>query len=288
MDRTSPSRILKSSLPKFCLCILAWFFLVPLSGQAQTPTWILAYQLPAKGNALLSIDRFDRAYLADTRQNIIQLDTVGKVLNTFSQPTQGRVAMVEAWSPAKISVFYDDRQRVQLLDRFLTPLGLADLREYTDGTIRAATLAADDRLWLFDETTFRLLKVDTRVNRVVFENPLELLLDRRQHDITFMREYQGKLYMVDRSSGIYVFDNMGNYQKKLPLPSLSYVGFVGDELYYLSDNQLHFQHLYTFQTRTVTLPEQSLPYRQVLIGDKFVYLLTNDTLFAYRRKQGLF
>jgi hypothetical protein len=191
--------------------------------------------------------------------------------------------MVEAWSPAKITVFYDDRQRVQLLDRFLTPLGQADLREYTDGTIRAATLAADDRLWLFDETTFRLLKIDTRVNQIVFENPLELVLDRRQHDISFLREYQSKLYLVDRLSGIYVFDNMGNYQKKLPLPNLSYVGFVGDELYYLSENQLHFQHLYTFQTRTIPLPAQALPYRQALVGDKFVYLLTNDSLFAYRR-----
>ncbi|KAA3436529.1 hypothetical protein [Rufibacter hautae] len=279
---------MKNSLPKFYLGLLAWFLLAPICTQAQTPAWTLAFQLPAKGNALLSIDRFDRVYLSDIRQNIIQLDTMGKVINTFSPPTQGRVAMVEAWSPAKISVFYDDRQRVQLLDRFLTPLGLADLREYTDGTIRAATLAADDRLWLFDETTFRLLKIDTRTNRAVYENPLELLLDRRQHDITFMREYQGKLYMVDRSSGIYVFDNMGNYQKKLPLPNLTYLGFVGDELYYLSDNQLHFQHLYTFQTRTVSLPEQAIPYRQVLVGDKFVYLLTNENLFTYRRRQGLF
>ncbi|MFB9864520.1 hypothetical protein [Rufibacter immobilis] len=261
---------------------MVWLLLAPLIGQAQAPTWSVAFQLPAKGNQLLSIDRFDRAYLSDLRQNIIQLDTLGKAVNTFSPPVQGRVAMAEAWSPAKIMVFYDDRQRVQLLDRFLTPLGLADLREYTDGTIRAATLAADDRLWLFDETTFRLLKIDTRVNQAVFENPLELLLDRRQHDITFLREYQSKLYMVDRLSGIYVFDNMGNYQKKLPLPNLTYVGFAGDELYYLAGNQLHFQHLYTLQTRTLTLPEQPQPYRQVLVGDKYLYLLTADTLFAYR------
>jgi hypothetical protein len=264
--------------------LVAVLLLCSFLGQAQTPSWTLAFQLSAEGHALHSIDRFDRAYLADTRQNIIQLDTLGKVLNTFSPPVQGRVSMVEAWSPAKIAVFYDDRQRVQLLDRFMTPLGTADLRDYTDGTIRAATLAADDRLWLFDETTFRLLKIDTRVNRAVFENPLELLLDRRQHDITFLREYQSKLYMVDRLSGVYVFDNMGNYQKKLPLPNLTYVGFAGDELYYLANNQLHFQHLYSFQTRTFPLPENSLPYRQALVGDKFLYLLTADSMFAYRKK----
>ncbi|ALI99708.1 hypothetical protein DC20_12930 [Rufibacter tibetensis] len=256
--------------------------LCPFLAKSQAPNWPLLFQLPAKGKSLLSIDRFGRSYLANGRQNILQLDTLGKVVNTFSPPVQGRVAMVEAWSPAKISVFYDDRQRVQLLDRFLTPLAIADLREYTDGTITAATLAADDRLWLFDETTFRLLKIDTRVNQAVFENPLELLLDRRQHDITFLREYQSKLYMVDRLSGIYVFDNMGNYQKKLPIPNLTYVGFVGDELYYLANNELYFQHLYTLQTRTISLPTQPLPYRQILVGDKLLYLLTNDTLFAYR------
>ncbi len=284
-DRNSRSRILKTSLLNLCLGLILGLLFVPVArAQAPANTWVLAYQLPAKGNALLSIDRFDRVYLSDARQNIIQLDTVGKVVNTFSPPIQGHIAMAEAWNSAKITVFYDDRQRVQLLDRFLTPLGLADLRDYTDGTIRAATLAADDRLWLFDETTFKLLKVDTRVNRSVYENPLELVLDRRQHDITFLREYQSKLYMVDRLAGIYVFDNMGNYQKKLPLPNLTYVGFAGDELYYLSGNQLHFQHLYSFQTRTVPLPEQALPYRQVLVGDKFLYLLTADSLLAYRRR----
>ncbi|KAA6437563.1 hypothetical protein ACD591_15935 [Rufibacter glacialis] len=273
---------MKSNLRSFCLGLMAWLTLLPALAGAQTPAWPLQFQVPAQGHALLSLDRFDRAYVADARQNILQVDTTGKVANRFSPTIQGRVTMVEAWSPAKISVFYDDRQRVQLLDRFLTPLGTADLRQFTDGTIRAATLAADDRLWLFDETTFRLLKVDTRVNQIVFENPLELLLDRRQHDITFLREYQNKLYMVDRLSGIYVFDNMGNYQKKLPLPHLTYIGFLGDELYYLAHNQLHFQHLYTFQTRTVPLPEKSQPYRQVLAGDKLLYLLTNDSLFAYR------
>jgi hypothetical protein len=280
MARNLPLPTLKTSLRSLCLWILCW---LPLSqAVAQAPSWSLAYTLPAKGNTLLSIDRFDRLYLSDARQNIIQVDTLGKIVNTFSPPVQGRVAMVEAWSPAKITVFYEDRQRVQLLDRFLTPLGLADLRDYTQGTIRAATLAADDRLWLFDETTFRLLKIDTRVNQVVYENPLELLLDRQQQDVTFMREYQNKLYMADRLSGIFVFDNMGNYQKKIALPNLTYVGFLGDELYYLSGNQLYFQHLYTFKTRTVVLPEQALPYQQVLAGDKYLYLATSDALFAYR------
>ncbi len=278
----SRSHILRKIKRNLWFLWLALGILLPGRPRAQTPAWVVAFQSPAKGITLHSIDRFDRLYVSDARQNVLQLDTLGKVISTFSPPIQGRVAMVEAWSPAKITVFYDDRQRVQLLDRFLTPLGLADLREYTDGTVRAATLAADDRLWLFDETTFRLLKVDTRYTRIAHETPLELILERQQRDITFLREYQSKLYMVDRQSGIYVFDNMGNYQKRIAVPHLAYVGFLGDELYYLSGNQLHFQHLYTLQTRTVALPESSTPYRQVLAGDKFLYLITQDTLLALR------
>ncbi|MFC6998518.1 hypothetical protein [Rufibacter roseus] len=272
----------KPKLSLFGFAAALCLFLLTSSVQAQTPVLTLAFQLPAKGLSLQSIDRFDRIYMSDARQNVLQLDTLGQITNTFSPPIQGRVAMVEAWSPAKITVFYDDRQRVQLLDRFLTPLGLADLREYTDGTIRAATLSADDRLWLFDETSFRLLKIDTRYTRITHQTPLELLLNREPHDITFLREYQSKLYMVDRLSGVFVFDNMGNYQTKLPLPNLSYVGFLGEELYYLTGNQITFQHLYSPKTRTLQLPETASPYRQVLVGDKFLYLLTNTSLLAYR------
>ncbi|WP_192823512.1 hypothetical protein [Rufibacter sp. LB8] len=255
----------------------------PAYAQDKTPT--LAFELPAKGMNLLSIDRFDRLYLSDARQNVLQLDTLGRFTNTFSPPVQGRVAMAEAWSPAKISIFYDDRQRVQLLDRFLTPLGIADLRDYTDGTIKAAALAADDRLWLFDESTFRLLKIDTRYTRIVHETPLELILERQQRDITYLREYQSKVYLVDRLSGVYIFDNMGNFQRRLPLPNISFIGFLGDELYYLSGTQLHFQHLYSFQTRTVELPVTTQPYRQAIAGDKFLYLLTQDALLAYKWKK---
>ncbi|QHL88999.1 hypothetical protein GU926_16800 [Nibribacter ruber] len=267
--------------PNFLVVALAWLLLA-VSAEAQTPPPLpVAFTLPAPDHALLSIDRFDRVYLADAKQNILQLDTLGKVLNRFSPTVQGRLASVEAWSMAKIMAFYDDRQRIQLLDRFLTPLGLADLRDYTDGTIRAATLASDDRLWLFDESTFRLLKIDTRLTRITHETALELTLDRRQHDIRFLREYQGRLYMVDRLSGIYVFDNLGNYQQRLPLPNLGYVGFIGDELYYLADGQLHFQHLYTLKERTVTLPESPTPYTQALVGNRFLYLLTAKGLTAY-------
>ncbi|GAA4303987.1 hypothetical protein GCM10023183_17030 [Nibribacter koreensis] len=264
------------------LVSLLWVCLA-LSGHAQSGTPLkIAFTLSTPSHSLLSLDRFDRAYLADAKQNILQLDTLGKVINRFSPTVQGHLASVEAWSMAKIIAFYDDRQRIQLLDRFLTPLGLADLRDYTDGTVRAATLAADDRLWLFDESTFRLLKIDTRLTRITHETALELTLNRRQHDIRFLREYQGKLYMVDRLSGIYVFDNMGNYQQRLPITNLTYIGFLGDELYYLAENKLQFQHLYTLKERTITLPETTAPYTQALASDRFLYLLTPNQLTAYR------
>ncbi len=249
-------------------------------GATWTPVRTLT--LPNPGPA--SLDRRGTLYLADRDNNLRQLGRDGQPLNTYSPTQPGHVALIEAWNQNSLLAFYDDRQQVLLLDRFLAPLAEIRLADYFDGTVRTATLAPDGLLWLLDESALTLREFDPQALRVVQSTPLDLIIGRSRPDFRFLRQYQNNLYLVDHTSGIFVFDNLGNYRKKLPFTGLSFIAFRGDELVYLAGGQLHFFHLYNLSERTLPLPAglDATTIRQVLFDEQLAYFTTPQGVSIYQ------
>ncbi|TGE22082.1 hypothetical protein E5K00_17680 [Hymenobacter aquaticus] len=243
-------------------------------------TLVRTIALPRPGPA--SLDRRGNLYLADAQNNVRQYGPDGQPLNTYSPPQPGHTAQLEAWNTAKVLVFYDDRQEILLLDRFMAPLTQVRLPDLLDGMVRTATLAPDDRLWLLDESSLVLRQYDPTGQRIALNTPLDILIGRSKPDFRFMRQYQNNLYLVDRTSGIFVFDNLGNYRKKLPFPGLSAIGFRGDELYYLAGNTVRLFHLYNLTERTLPLPVTTTEIQQVLLGEQYAYILTAAGVGVYK------
>jgi hypothetical protein len=257
------------------------------SGTAMANTaasWKLLRLIKLSNPGVASLDRRGALYVADADNNLHQFGAEGLPLNRYAPPQPGHVALVEAWNVANTLVFYDDRQELVMLDRFLTPLAQLRLADYVDGSVRVATLAPDNQIWLLDESNLVLRELDPNTLRLVQNTPLDLIIGRSKPDFRFIRQYQNNTYLVDRSTGIYVFDNLGNYRKKLPFPGLSTVGFRGDELYYLGGESLHFFHLYNLTERTLPLPAgvEAAALRQVLIGEKHAYLFTPNGVLVYQ------
>jgi hypothetical protein len=74
------------------------------------------------------------------------------------------VGQVEAWNLTQTLLFYDDRQQLVLLDRFLAPISEIRLADFLpDATVRTATLAPDGRLWLLDESTLTLRTLSSQL-----------------------------------------------------------------------------------------------------------------------------
>jgi hypothetical protein len=242
--------------------------------------WHLVQSQPIHQPQVISLDRLGQVYVADNQSNLFKFSPQGKLLFTYSPAQRGRLAVVEAWNPVKILLFYEDRQQILLLDRFLTPITTIRLNDLSTGLIRLATLGSDDQFWIFNESDFTLSKVDPRYPDSRLQTNLNQILNNAPYDFRLLREYQNNVYLVDRNTGIYIFDNMGNYRKHLPVKGMSSLGFKGDEGYYLQDNQLVFFNLYTHQQRTLPLPAGK-SYQQVLIGDKTAYLFTGTHLDIY-------
>jgi len=244
--------------------------------------WKLVRTIKLARPGAASLDRRGNFYVADEQDNIHQYGPDGQALNTYSPPLPGHTAQIEAWNSAKILVFYDDRQEILLLDRFMASITNVRLIDFVEGSIRVATLAPDDRLWMFNESDLTLRQFDPSLRRITLNTPLDLIIGRSKPDFRFLRQYQNNLYLVDRTSGIFVFDNLGNYRKKLPFTGLNYIGFRGDELYYLAGNQLHFFQLYTFNERNLGLPAAVTQAQQVLLGEQYAYIVTATGVLVYQ------
>ena len=238
--------------------------------------------LPNPGAA--SLDRRGVLYVADADNNLRQYGPEGLPLNTYAPAQPGHVAQVEAWNVTTTLVFNDDRQQLVLLDRFLSLISEVRLADYLDGTVRVATLAPDNFIWLLDESNLVLREFDPNTLRLVQNTPLDLIIGRSRPDFRFLRQYQNNTYLVDRSTGVYVFDNLGNYRKKLPFVGLSTIGFRGDELYYLDAGAIHFFHLYNQTERRVALPPglDVGTVRQVLVGETYAYIFTSQGITVYQ------
>jgi hypothetical protein len=251
---------------------------------APTGAWRLVQTIALPRPGVASLDRRGTLYVADANNNVHQYGPNGQALNVYSPPQPGHVAQIEAWNTTKILVFYDDRQQLLLLDRFASPLGQFDLLDLLDGTVRTATLAPNDRLWLLNESDLTLRQFDPTGKSFTLSTPLDLLIGRSRPDFRFLREYQNNLYLVDRVNGIYVFDNLGNYRKKLPFAGLNTVGFRGDELYFLADGAVQLFHLYTFAQRTIAFPAGVVAsdVGQVLLGEEYAYVFTPAGVQVYK------
>ncbi len=239
------------------------------------------HSLPISLPSTVSKDRNGNIYFLSRNRSLVRVDSLGRPLGTFSPQTRGRIASIDAWNPMKILLFYEDRQELFLLDRFLRPISNTTLPDINfTGTAKVAALANDDNFWLFDETNLTLSKIDLNLRKVIIETPLNLILDKQRFDVRQMREYQNMVYLLD-ANGIFVFDNLGNYKKKIPITGLNFIGFQNNELYYVQDNLLHFANLYSSEKRTVQLPKA---YTTALVSQDSYYMFSPKQVDIYFAK----
>ncbi len=259
----------------------AWLVvLTALALRAQPPLEAVR-AVPLGVVAHASLDRNGHLFVADERGNINKYTSEGQPLLHFSPQKLAVPDLLEAWFTLRIFAFYQEYQEYLLLDRFLHNSPLIRFAPDAVGFARSATLAADNLIWVFDDTDFSLKKYDPQTRQNVLVSPLALQLETPWVQVGFMREYQNQLYVSDERNGLLVFDNLGNYRKRLPFAGLAQFGFYRDELYFLRGNELVFFHLYNFQERTVPLVLPASPVRQVLVVPTHVLLLTDRALEVY-------
>ncbi len=232
----------------------------------------------------ISVDKKAALFIADQQGNINKYDSLGNLELNFSPQRIREADGLEAWLTLRIFVFYQDFQEYTLLDRFLNPKADEAYRFNSPqiGFVQAASLAADNDIWLFDNTDFSLKKYNPQTENISVNTALDLLLNPRRYEINFIREYQNLLMVNDPNSGILIFDNLGNYKKTLPYLHLKYIGVLANEICVLKEQKLELFDLYSSAIRSIQLPTGTTWQFATLLSPTKLVALSDQSLHVFQ------
>lgn len=230
----------------------------------------------------VSMDIYNNIYVADTQGNITHYNEKGDSIRRFAPEQPATIHLLEAWKGLKILAFYRDLQRFTWLNRFLTPTETHNLPPEIIGFARLLNYSNDGWIWLFDEQDFSLKKYDFRSQKIIIRTPCDLIFPTQNYQISFLREYQNQVFLVDKNFGIFLFDNFGNFKKNLQIRNVNFINFWGENIAYIQEKTLYLQHLYKNNVeRKITLPIEQNYKDFFLLTSTQIYLFTSDFMLIY-------
>lgn len=260
--------------------ILIFLFVLALSGiSAQHEVhWedpLVKFQV--KQLDLISLDTRDQVFASTSSGDIFLFDQSGQQLNLFSPPKQGRLQQIEASWTVNIFSFSADLQEYRILDRFLNPLSENSFLLNDIILPKAATLGNNNVVWVWDESDLSLKSLDYLRNSVLQTQPLNLILDSENLSVTEIREFKNRLFMNVPQSGIFIFDNQGNYLQKINLRIDQRLCFYKEHLFWAEDDRLKMisigsQAIYDLG------PLPSADINSVQIGQEIIVFTSKDHL----------
>ncbi len=230
--------------------------------------------------AKVAVDRAGNIYVADHTGTLYRYNQKGEKKLDYSPPHPAEITLLEAWQGLRIFIFFRDMQQYAFLNRFLNNLeGNYNFR-YT-GFVEMATPSYDNNIWLIDQTDFSMKKYGIFQQDILSSTPFDLLLDPEHYEISFMKEYQNKVFVADKNTGILLFDNLGNFIRKYDQPGLDEFNFFKDYIYFIDKGRILLIDLYDDHRETIPLPSGK-NYHHILIFEDRYYLFDDKGMDIYR------
>jgi hypothetical protein len=144
-----------------------------------------------------------------------------------------------------------------------------------------ACASGDNHVWILDRSDWSLKRINPSQSKVI----AEALIDQKQFaktpEFTFIREYQNFLFMIDKNSGIIIFNSLGKQIKKLSASKVDYLNFLGEELYYKVNDKLLFYDLFDSSTREVPIDPTS---KFTLLTDVRKYVVYQNRIEIFKNE----
>jgi hypothetical protein len=255
-------------------CIL--FFLFPFCATAQFKK-IKSFEL--KENVVsASVDRPGDLYV-EFLSGIMQKYSVDGVF-LASSTNSSLPTLFEPRDGARLFTYRKATQSYQFLSPLLEEISTTKINQAFAIAPYLACAFGDHGMAILDSADWSVKRVNLRTSLVSMETSLHSLISSSSK-ITFMREYQNFIFLLDENKGIMVLNSMGKLIKTIEAKGLAYFNFLGEELYYLQDGQLKFIDLFTAETRSMSLPE---PCEFALLTDERLYLIHQNQVNVFSVK----
>jgi UDP-2,3-diacylglucosamine hydrolase len=215
------------------------------AGPARDSQAELLFQLP--GSFVdLAVDGLGNLFTLSARGELCRYSEDGRLLYQFSEVRFGRVGSLDVSNPLRVLLYYPEYLSVVLLSNTLAPVAEINLRSLGLNRVRAAGLARDGRIWVYDEANFELLKLDERGQVVRRSEPLNYVLGLELQP-TQLIERNDRLFLLDPRHGVLVFDAFGTFDYRFGAPGIRHMQIYAEEVITESAEGFSIHNLKSYQ-----------------------------------------
>ena len=215
---------------------------------------------------LLEVDNLGNIYILNVDNRLTKHDKDGKLLFEHYDKQLGIVDAIDVSNPLQILVYYKDYGHIMYLDNTLAPIQTFDLNSDKYFGIETVCQSNDNHIWVVDPTIQRIIKLDKNLNSVYETNNFGDL-GLKNSEILKMRENGNYLVALHKTNGFLIFDNFGQFIKKIPSYSAIDFQFDGKALIYKTITSYRYQKI-KFPDFAFISPPVSVNQTQLKIARK--------------------
>ena len=161
----------------------------------------------------------------------------------FSDPTYGDITNVDAGIASKILLFYQESGIIILLNNELAPVGNPlNLYDKSLMTVSLAAMGNPNKIVLYDDANQDLLITDLSLNML---NRTHVTHPGEFHPTDMQVVPEHRIALLDTLHGICLFDFFGTFEREIPIPSITAIQLMKDQVIYLKDKILYHYRIPT-------------------------------------------
>ncbi|HEX6225805.1 MAG TPA: hypothetical protein VFZ52_15410 [Chryseolinea sp.] len=220
-----------------------------------------------------TVDRVGELYVLTEKGQIQKFGIDGDLISLYKNGP--RPTLFEPRDGSRLFAFFRMGRKIQYLNpSFEVSSGaLIDSAFVIDPWL--ACSSGDHNLWVLDAEDMTMKKINTRTANVDVDVTFPENLSHDFSTVKSIREYQGFFFLLDSQKGIYIFNGMGKLIKTIAHPDLPYFNFLGEELYYPSQNGLTLLNLFSGEKREIPLKKT---FKFALVTDERMFLVQTNSI----------
>ena len=260
----------------WCICLLSWSSIYQV---AVAQEYRLISEIEGSFD-YVATDNLGGLY-ASTNSEIRKYTKDGNLTLLNGLNLLGEVSEMDCSNALKIVVFYQDLSQVIFLDNLLAPRGDAlqlDVLGYAQSVAVASSY--NNGLWVFDQISFSLVRLDDRLQET---NRTASLLQLLGEPIDPIQLVEGKqwVYLVDREQGIYVFDLFGTYYKRIPITNVDHIDVTQGLVFVQKGNELVLFDPVSLSELPIALPKADV--KSFAAHGEYLYRITPNHLQIFKQ-----
>ena len=260
--------------------VISWSLMLGLLSTVKSQEVPITLLKSIKANfSMIEVDNIGNIYLVKGGA-ISKYDLSGQLKEKNSAMAFGDIYTLDASNALKMLVFFKDLSQITYVDNQLASRGdNVALDEMGYNQITAICRSYNEGIWIYDQTTFELLRLNEQLESIVQSGNLTQLLDFVPEP-NYMRENNNWLYVNDPTEGILIFDWYGSYTKKIPVTDLTKFVVRADRVFYIKDGFLQYYHLKSNEYAKIKLSVED--WVDFTVFEDKLLLITQNELFIYR------